>query len=371
MYRMIFIAVIFLLSLVTVNVSSVNAYDSTDFSAEGRKLQPVPTGHTPGKDNGPGFGFHNAGEDCGICHKPSGKAPNQLFTMSGTLYEDRAGRRPLKDGEVILQDINGKLISMTSNEVGNFWTYEPIGSDPKGVVGKTPPVFKMYTYDAGRNLISKYPNNNAQYSASWTYKTWVKNGDHVLPMVTIAPVGGTGLVNGAPDATSRMSCSMHHAPMGGRGALWASTKATLSSYPASGLSFKKHILPIFKNKCIPCHIPGETWTRIVTKTDIDATNTRVEHSGGIDLTSYDGSNLTIKDSMPGLQPCPSGSTSCVKFTNNSTHWIKKSVSDSVIRGTILPKTDGTTPHAGGKFWSAGNADYEAIKKWITEGGLNN
>lgn len=348
MYKKTLFAALFFMTSFGFISNSVAQYDSSDFSAKGREFQPVPTGHTPGKDNGPGFGFHNTGEDCGICHKPAGKAPNQVFTMSGTLYEDRAARKPLKGGEVILQDINGKVISMTSNEVGNFWTYEPIGGNPFTVVGKGTP-FKLYTYDTGRNRID-HPTwgNTTQYPQSWQYKTWVKNGDHVLPMVTIAPVGGSNVTPG--DTTSRMSCSMHHSPMGARGGLWAGTKSTLASYPSSGLSFKKHILPIFKNKCVPCHIPGNTMTRIVTKTDLDTPSTQVDYSNGLDLTSYAGSTVT---------------------TTDGTNGTKKGVSDPSIQGSILLKTDGTIAHAGGKFWSAGSADYEAIKKWIGEGAQNN
>ncbi|MBI4649806.1 hypothetical protein HY745_00605 [Candidatus Desantisbacteria bacterium] len=124
-------------------------YDFLNFSSDGRKLQPVPSGHIPGKDNGPGRGTHNAGEECGACHRPGGKA-SVVFTASGTLYEDRAGRKPLKEGEVILQDIDGNVISMTSNEVGNFWTYAPIASNPYAVIshgGMTEPLY--YTDETG------------------------------------------------------------------------------------------------------------------------------------------------------------------------------------------------------------------------------
>jgi hypothetical protein len=320
--------------------TKAETYNASNFSADGRKWQPAPTGHTPGKDNGAGTGAHNTGEDCGICHKPGGKAPNHVFTMSGTLYEDRAARKPLQGGEVILQDINGKVISMTSNKVGNFWTYTPIGSNPYTVVGKSTNL-PLYSYDANGNLIPA----DSTAPQTWQYKSWVKNGDHILPMATIAPVGGaTILSDGTPDKTSRMSCSMHHAALGSRGGLWASTKSALPAYPASGLSFKKHILPIFRSKCAPCHIPGETWTRVVTKSDIDG-NTKIDYSKSLDLTSYSGSTVTV-----------SGTT-----------WTKKGVSDAGIRSMILPKTDGTIVHAGGKFWSPGNPDYEAIKRWIAEG----
>ena len=97
-----------------------------------------------GKDNSPGIGAHMAGEDCGICHRPNGKASNHIFTMAGTLYEDKAGRRPLAGGEVILQDKDGNVISMTSNEIGNFWTYAPLASYPYAVAGHGT-ITKLYT----------------------------------------------------------------------------------------------------------------------------------------------------------------------------------------------------------------------------------
>ncbi len=103
------------------------------FNAEGMKYLAAPTSHVPGKDNGAGIGLHNAGEDCGMCHTPNGKAGNYAFTIGGTIYEDRAARRTLKGAEVILQDISGKVISMTTNEAGNFWTYTPIAGNPYSV----------------------------------------------------------------------------------------------------------------------------------------------------------------------------------------------------------------------------------------------
>lgn len=347
MNRNIFMAVMLLSFLITFNEPWAAGYDSTNFSAAGRKWQPAPTGHVPGKDNGRGIGTHNTGEDCGICHKPGGKASNSVFTISGTLYMDRAGRRPLKGGEVILQDFNGKVISMTSNEVGNFWTYEPIGSNPYTVVGKGVGI-PLYSFDAQANLIPADPS----YPQTWQYKTWVKNGDQELPMVTIAPVGGaTILPDGKPDANSRMGCSMHHSPTGSYGALFVSNKSTLSSYPASGLSFKKHILPIFRNQCAPCHVPNTTTTRIVTKTDIDTpTNTVVDFSGNIDLTSYGAADGT------------NGSKKGVISYVNSSNPDQSKLFSATVKGS---------QHSGGWFWTAADADYKAIKQWIVEGALNN
>jgi len=170
-------------------------YDSSNFSSDGCKLQPAPSGHVPGKDNGPGKGTHNAGEECGACHRPNGKA-SVVFTMSGTLYEDRAGRKPLKDGEIILQDINDNVISMTSNEVGNFWTFAPIASNPYAVASHSGITHPLYHTDE-MGFHPADPND----TRSWQYKAWVKSADHVRPMITIAPVGG------ATDPNSRMSCS--------------------------------------------------------------------------------------------------------------------------------------------------------------------
>ena len=175
MYRNIYIAVMLLSPFLFLNSARAGSYDSTNFTSAGRAFQPVPTGHIPGKDNGVGIGTHGVGEDCGICHRETnsttpGKASKYLFTMAGTLYEDKGSTRPLKGGEVILQDINGKVISMTSNEVGNFWTYEPIGSNPQGVNGysSTPPGYiPLYTTDAPAP---------ATDTRAWQYKTWVKNG---------------------------------------------------------------------------------------------------------------------------------------------------------------------------------------------------
>lgn len=347
MNRNIFIAVMIFSSLVTFDKSWAANYDSTNFSADGRKWQPAPTGHTPGKDNGNGIGTHNTGEDCGICHTPNGKAPNSVFTMSGTLYVDRAGRKPLKSGEVILQDINGKVISMTSNEVGNFWTYEPIGSNPQAVNGysSTPPGYiPLYTTDTSGNIVTPAPADDPK---TWLYKTWVKNGDQELPMVTIAPVGG--------GSSPRMGCSMHHKPTGGYGALYVSTKSTLSSYPASILSFKKHILPIFRNQCAPCHVPNTTTTRIVTKTDIDTpigdpANTVVDFSGNIDLTTYGAADGT------------NGAKNGVKSIINTANPDASKLFTATVKGST---------HSGGWFWSQADADYKAIKQWIAEGAKDN
>jgi len=317
-------------------------YGASNFSAQGRKLQPLPAGHRPGKDNGPGKGTHNAGEDCGICHRPQGKAPNHVFTISGTFYEDRAARKVLPGGEVILQDIDGKVISMTSNEAGNFWTYAPISSNSQAVAshgGKTEVLGRRGEDGA---FIPAAPAD----SRTWQYKAWVRNGDRFIRMVTIAPVGG------ATDPASRMSCNMHHAALGSRGGLWGSAKSTLPSYPALGLSFRKHVLPVFVNKCVPCHLPGDTVTRPVTGSDLLTPATTVDFSGGLDLTSYGGS--TVK----GVTKSGAGDLAAPYQTGPDA-------------SPLLAVPASPAVHPAGRIWDRADADYRAIRQWIAEGAKNN
>jgi hypothetical protein len=346
MYKSAFISVVLIL---TAFGAFAAGYDASNFSADGRKLQPVPTGHVPGKDNGHGKGTHNAGEDCGVCHRPNGKSP-VVFTMSGTLYEDRESRKPLKGGEVVLQDINGNVISMTSNKAGNFWTFTPIASNPYAVASHGGMTDTLYYTDDQGVFHPADPND----TRSWQYKAWVKKGSQVRPMVTIGPIGGS------TDPSSRMSCSMHHAPMGSRQALWVGGASTLSSYPHQ-VSFKKHVLPILMSRCAPCHVPGDTGTRLTTRSDIEGNPvTKIDHSGALDLTSYNGSSVTV-----------SGVT-----------WTKRGAKDMslVYQGNpdsspLLVKTKlqhpGIVIHGGGGFWTATDDDYKAIKRWIAQGANNN
>jgi len=332
---------------------AVNTYDSTNFSADGRKWQPVPTGHVPGKDNGHGTGTHNAGEDCGICHTPGGKAGNFLFTVGGTIYEDRAARRPLKGAEVILQDVRGNTVSMTTNETGNFWTFSTLASNPC-TISSHGITDKLYTVDGNNQCVPTVPSSD---SRTWQYKAWVKYGDRVRRMVTIAPIGGAG------GTTPRMGCSMHHAAMGGYGGAWSGKKDTLPSYPATNLSFKKHILPIFRIKCAPCHVPGSTKTRLATRSDIDLTATGaltvIDYSQGRDYTSKDGTGSTsggvtkagISDLVSGFQANPDASP--------------------VLLKTLLQSPGSAVIHAGGEFWTPMDADYRALRQWIVEGAQTN
>lgn len=351
-------------------------YDSMNFNPSARALQPVPTGHIVGKDNSPDpedkeFGTHMAGEDCGLCHTPGGKAdPNNenkyVFTMAGTLYEDKAARKPLAGGEVILTDYSGKVISMTSNEAGNFWTYEPITSYPLAVAGHGT-IHKLYTEDDAGNIIKLADPTD---SRSWLYKVWVKKGDQVIQSPDFKPVGGSS------DPGSRMGCAMHHAPSGSRGALWLSEKGTLASYPKKDLSFKKHVLPILMSKCASCHRPGATTTRAVMKSDVkpafdlanlydpddgDAESTMYDFSGMHDLTAYEDQSITVG----------TGPTAVIWAKHGTGYYSKKDTNNPGMNALLIKTVKGGQEHAGGTFWTPDHPDYKAIRQWIAEGGLNN
>ncbi len=316
-------------------------YDALNFSAAGRKLQPPPSGHRPGKDNGPGKGVHHGGDDCGLCHVSGGKASNHIFTMSGTVYEDRAAKKTLPAAEIILQDIDGHVLSMTSNDAGNFWTYSTLCSNPRSVANHgTTEV--LYRKDKNGTFTPADPLD----ARTWQYKAWVRSGDRSIGMVTIAPVGN------ARNPVSRMSCNMHHSMRASRGALWVSANSTLALYPAADLSFQKHILPIFQLKCATCHIPGNTLTRPVTESDTASPSTTVDYSKGIDLTSYAGSKVNAvakrgaKDLAVPYQSKPEASP-------------------------ILSMPSSPDRHPAGRILTAEDSDYRAIRQWIAEGAQNN
>ena len=300
--------------------TQAQAADEHIFTPEGMQWAEVPSGHVVGKDNGElsdeakngetaGNEFHMIGEDCGICHSALGKANNSIFTMAGTIYKDRAGREPLVGAEIILQDVEGNVISMTSNDSGNFFTYAPIASDPQA-----------WNPDLSEE-------ENRENSNTWRYKAWVKNDDLTTVMMTLAGVGGSG------STTTRMSCGMHHAPMNSRGALFASGFSTLPSYPDKDISFKKHVMPILKNRCKSCHLPEKArpWVEYPT-------GTKYAYGGGLDLSAYEKD----ENSMMGIQD--------IVNTNSP------DASDLLVTPLYGSK------HGGGSSWRTTNdADYKAIR----------
>jgi hypothetical protein len=132
--------------------------------------------------------------------------------------------------------------------------------------------------------------------------------------------------------------------MGSRGALWVSAAPALAAYPETGLSYREHIYPILRSKCSPCHIPGSTMTRLVTKSDLDTPSTSFDFSAGLDLMTYEGSKTKSIASEVNQADPP------------NSRLLKKTTTSGL-------------PHAGGKFWSEKDPDYLALKQWISEGAL--
>ena len=305
------IQLLILVSYITGSVAFILAAEV--FTPEGQKWEDIPSGHVVGKDNGTidgssGFeGLHFQGADCGICHTPGGPAEAYVFTVAGTIYKDKAGRESLEGAEVVLRDVEGNILSMTTNSAGNFFTYSSIAYDPA--------------------LGDDIPRNQR-------YKAWVKYGDSVRTMVTLAYVGAT------PAFIPRMSCNMHHnGRLGARGALTAGNFDTLPDYPEYDISYNGHVLPILKNRCKACHVPSET----------DPTtaygDTVFDYSGGLDLSGYKTSE--------GI-----GLTDVVNVINPEL-------------SLILAKPASGSLHGGGNFWNLGDKEYDLIKLWIAEGAFNN
>jgi hypothetical protein len=333
-------------------------YDQSNFSSLGRLFQPAPEGYVAGKDNGPGSGTHHPGENCGWCHGVGGRAEKYLFTMAGTLYGDRAARAPLKGGEIIMEDRDGKVISMTTNKAGNFWTYAPVASDPYTVstYHGHEPFVPLYVEDADGNLVQPADHTKP---GTWKYKTWTRMGNSERPMVSVAGVGG------GTATTTRMSCNMHHGGVAAtRGALWVGKAPTLDAYPSRNLSYRKHIHPILRSNCAPCHIPGSTITSKNTKTDHEQPPTFVDYSAGLDLMFYEGSTVSV----PVYNP-----DGTVKGYEDV---VKKGVTEVVNKAApgqslLLQKVVSGASHGGGAFWDERAPDYMAIRQWIAEGARKN
>lgn len=109
--------------------------------------------------------FMRAGQNCLRCHASNGEARNKPFSFGGTIFP--AADSGLCDGvegvTVRVTDSKGKVVTVTSNRVGNFWSAEPL----------TPPL----SMEAER-------------------------GGRVTKMPVTAPTGGCALCHSWPDAVS-------------------------------------------------------------------------------------------------------------------------------------------------------------------------
>jgi hypothetical protein len=206
---------------------------------------------------------------------------------------------------------------MTVNDLGNAWTDAPLAPDPR----VTDP------FEAAR----------------WRYKAWVRADGGSHPMMTIPAVGGMSV--------PRMSCNMHHVATGTLGGLWASPRGTLRSYPAFGLSFRKHVFPILRSKCGTCHLPGPSAASQGGET--------FDYGAGLDLMSLDGSSVTLHDSAGGAITYVKAGVRAVVTT-----------ADPDASPLLQKGLDGNA-HGGGVFWDAQSPDYRAIRQWVAEGASDN
>jgi hypothetical protein len=303
------------------------AWEAASFTMDARKWQPAPEGHLPGKDNSTAAldGSHHPGDDCGICHAPAASetapykpiARARVFSLTGTLHDARSARHTVEGGELVVQDHDGNVVSVTTNDLGNFWTEAPLAPDP-----------------AAGPVTS---------SDSWRYKAWVRIEGGTRPMMTMPTVGGM--------TVPRMSCNMHHVTTGTLGGAWASPRGTLRSYPATGLSYRKHVFPILRSKCAPCHVPGATVASQAGET--------FDYGADLDLVTYGGSAVEVHDS-----------------TGAVTTWTKRGVGAVVNpsrpeASLLFAKTLPGGQHGGGSFWDESSPDYRALRQWIAEGALEN
>ncbi len=327
MTRNITLAALSFLAAGGIALAAGEVWDSSNFTMEGRKWQPAPSGHQVGKDNlaTPLDASHHPGDDCGICHAPAASetalykpvARARVFTLTGTIFDSRAARRPVPGAELVVQDYGGNVLSVTANELGNFYTDAAMAGDPAVA--------------------------DPAVSDSWRYKAWVKAEGGVRPMMTIPAVGGM--------TVPRMSCSMHHVNSGTMGGAWAAPRSTLRSYPPAQLSYRKHVFPILRGKCAPCHIPGPTEASQAGET--------FDYGAGLDLQTYGGSSVDIHDSTGAVRT-----------------WTKRGVREVVNTDVpeaslLFAKTMAGSTHGGGAFWTTESADYRALRTWIAEGALDN
>lgn len=76
-----------------------------------------------GDETGP---LMRPGENCMTCHTGGGQAPDQRWTIAGTVYTtatDGSGMG-VSGVNIIVTDANSKQVTLTSNAVGNFYSKE-------------------------------------------------------------------------------------------------------------------------------------------------------------------------------------------------------------------------------------------------------
>ena len=91
------------------SVSCVDQVHAQDVAALGPE--------SPGVAKGP---LHRPGQPCLACHGGSGPASAQ-FSVGGTVYLTQGGGAPAPGTQVMIEDIDGQVWTVTANAAGNFF----------------------------------------------------------------------------------------------------------------------------------------------------------------------------------------------------------------------------------------------------------
>jgi len=95
------------------------------------------------------------GTDCLACHRAGGSA-RTLFSVAGTVFRDAACPEGVAGVVVEISDTGGKRIDLTSNEVGNFFSDQPL----------TPPLRIVVHDDASeRRMLLMAPHGSCNQSS--------------------------------------------------------------------------------------------------------------------------------------------------------------------------------------------------------------
>ncbi len=81
-----------------------------------------------GGEGSEGSATMRPGDNCLACHSSGGAASEKAFTAAGTVYAspDAPSDAGIEGALVVLTDANGKVLTLTSNSVGNFYTSESL-----------------------------------------------------------------------------------------------------------------------------------------------------------------------------------------------------------------------------------------------------
>jgi hypothetical protein len=83
------------------------------------------------------------GTDCMQCHRAGGRAADSVFTAAGTVFLARDCPDGLEGALVVVEDTQGRIVEMTTNEVGNFQTSEPLSAVVRTSVELDGVIYKM------------------------------------------------------------------------------------------------------------------------------------------------------------------------------------------------------------------------------------